>query len=152
MTAVLEDPWVWRGRTTAAPAGTAIRVASTTFRSTQSIAGGRRLEVQMAGANDPDRRQTITFRMQLNGRTVAEEFFNGRTAKSLTAEVDLDELRLRRNADVEVSQPGGTDAFVDMVLLESVDPSRAGATRAENNRILIPEATSRAATLPPMAS
>ena len=47
-------------------------------------------------------------------------------------------LLSKETLTVEVSQPGGTDADVDMVLLESVTLHVPTATRAENDRILIP--------------
>jgi hypothetical protein len=98
------------------------------------------LEVLLAGLNDPSPAPDHHVQVQIGGQTVAKAFFNGRQVQRLEAEIPANVLaRARDNISVEVKLPGGTEAFVDMVALESISLYVPASTRAVDDRLLVPQ-------------
>lgn len=136
MSAVLEDPWSMAELRSWVSSQDS---HSTSFQVPEHVISGQdgRLEILLAGANDPDPSPDHHVKVTVNDRIVAEEFFNGRTVQEISADLPS-QLLNEDTLTVEVTLPGGTDNDVDMVLLESVTLHVPTATRADNNRILIP--------------
>ena len=137
MATVLQDPWHMKQLRSWVAADSS---HTSTFELPKHISDGEdgRIEITLAGGNDPTPSPDHHVQVSINGQVVTEDYFNGRTARQISADVPADLLK-NGSLDVEVSLPGGTESNVDLVYLESVTLHVPSAIRASNDRILLPE-------------
>jgi hypothetical protein len=137
MSAVLEDPWSLAELRSWVPS----KASHTShFELPKNRIAGQagRIEVLFAGGNDLDVSPDHHVQVRIAGQTVAEDFFDGRRVRQISAEVPA-ELLEGDNVSVEVRLPGGTESNIDVVLLESIDLRVPTTTRAVGERLIVPD-------------
>jgi hypothetical protein len=135
MTNVLADPWImaWLRDGVASQSSHTVNFELPNRLMTDDSA---RIEVLLAGANDLPVAPDHHVQLKLNGEVVAEEFFDGRIARTVTAEVPVARLKPGSN-EVTVFLPGGTESPLDSINLESVTLHVPVSARSEDDRLVI---------------
>lgn len=136
MSSPLEDPWSLAELRSWVPAKAS---HTSVFELPENRIAGQagEIEVVLAGGNDLAAWPDHHVQVQIAGVTIAEDFFDGRQVRRISAKVPA-KLLARDSVAVEIRLPGGTESNVDMVLLESVELRVPTSTRAVDERLIVP--------------
>ena len=133
-TSVLDDPWfAKRLRSNTSNDSYSATINLPKYASTRDRA---QLEIVVAGVTDFEAAPDHHVEVSVNGQKVADVEFDGRVKRTILADLDPGVLRPGPN-DITVRLPGGTEAPVDLVYVDTVKATFTSRLVASNNRLLI---------------